>query len=128
MPLLAWLVHWRRQERLFSSSGFQASDYNRATHLLVTEFSKLLDIVEGSILFKSFVVGRIIGQDGRERQVPEELETQTPEILTQARACAFHEWQLTIDGIAYGRGIKRLGKVSGAAFRKQVTWNSKKCN
>lgn len=116
LPLIAWQTLIK----------FTTANMTNSKYFLVTEYTKLLDIVEGSTLFKNYLIGRIIGQDGHETTSPPDLEQSPPEVFVQAQRLTVQEWQIEIDGIIFGRGIKRLYLVNGASYGKQVVWDCTK--
>eukprot|EP00959_Pyramimonas_sp_CCMP1952_P161476 3376564-Pyramimonas_sp.AAC.1 len=68
-------------------------------------------------------MGNIIGKDGLQHQTPADLSQNPPKLWQQAVQCAENEWGIKIDGIIYGRCVRRLYEVSGASFGRQVIWD-----
>ena len=51
-----------------------------ATTLLLEDHQDMLDIIEGSIPFKVYICGQIIGQDGVKRYTPADLQSSPPRV------------------------------------------------
>ncbi|CAK0817055.1 unnamed protein product, partial [Prorocentrum cordatum] len=109
--LAAWTNSYERQHTASSPSMY-----------LVTDYTDMLDIVEGTVPFKPQIVGMLIGADGKMRASSSMGET-PPKVWILAQQCAEDEWGIKIDGIVFGRCVRRLYAVTGATFGRQVTWD-----
>ena len=113
-PLAAW-VHSHEHQHPTSSPAVY----------LITDHISMLDIVEGTVPFKPQLVGTIIGSDGRQRPSSSMTEP-PPKIYEVAQRCAMDEWGIKIDGIVYGRCVRRLPTITGASFGRLVVWDCTK--
>ncbi|CAK0791575.1 unnamed protein product, partial [Prorocentrum cordatum] len=123
-PYIVPLRHIRIHQRLaaWTNSYERRHTASSPSVYLVTDYTDMLDIVEGTVPFKPQIVGMLIGADGKMRASSSMGET-PPKVWILAKQCAEDEWGIKIDGIVFGRCVRRLYAVTGATFGRQVTWD-----
>ncbi|CAK0846103.1 unnamed protein product [Prorocentrum cordatum] len=123
-PYIVPLRHIRIHQRLeaWTNSYERQHTASPPSMYLVTDYTDMLDIVEGTVPFKPQIVGMLIGADGKMRASSSMGET-PPKVWSLAQQCAEDEWGIKIDGIVFGRCVRRLYAVTGTTFGRQVTWD-----